>query len=409
MPSRGPAEIAPRPPPKGRVLLVDDDAQVCRAYRRLLERAGLAVETFADGGAVLERLGRGDIDVLITDIALPGADGLKILRAAHELDPELPVVLMTGGGDLDTATRAVELGALRYLLKPVDPDALRRAVEDALRLRLIAQTRRSAFALYDQAEHETAERAALGTRFDRALGCLRMVYQPIVQWSSRRLAAYEALVRCEEDSLRRPDLLFAAAETIGRLHDLGRAIRASVARTILSTDVPVGVWVNLHPLDLTDDELFSAAAPLSAAARRVTLEITERATLDGMSDLAARLAALRGLGFRIAIDDLGAGYAGLSSFALLEPDAVKLDLSLIRGIDRNTTRQKLVQSMTRLCGELQILVVGEGVETAAERDTLAELDCDLMQGYLFARPGPPFPPLSWEGLAGDRQPVAAAG
>src|SRR4029079_10704173 len=119
---------------------------------------------------------------------------LEILRAAHQLDPELPVVLMTGGGDLDTATRAGELGARRYLLKPVDPDALRRAVEDALRLRLIAQTRRSAFALYDRAEHETAERAALGTRFDRALGCLRMAYQPIVQWSSRRLAAYEALV-----------------------------------------------------------------------------------------------------------------------------------------------------------------------------------------------------------------------
>jgi EAL domain-containing protein (putative c-di-GMP-specific phosphodiesterase class I) len=130
-------------------------------------------------------------------------------------------------------------------------------------------------------------------------------------------------------------------------------------------------------------------------ARRVTLEITERAALEGMGDLPERLAALRRLGFRIAIDDLGAGYSGLSSFALLAPDAVKLDLSLIRGVDRDPTKQLLVKSMAQLCRDLQILVVSEGVETAVERDMLATLGCDLMQGYLFARPGPPFPCVNW--------------
>ena len=84
---------------------------------------------------------------------------------------------------------------------------------------------------------------------------------------------------------------------------------------------------------IDDHELFSPAAPLSRIASRVVLEITERASLDELGDVAPRLAQLRGLGFRIAIDDLGAGYAGLTSFAQLEPEVVKVDMSLVRGID----------------------------------------------------------------------------
>ena len=110
-----------------------------------------------------------------------------------------------------------------------------------------------------------------------------------------------------------------------------------------------------------------------------------------MSDVGARIRRLRNLGFRVAIDDLGAGYAGLTSFALLEPDIVKIDMSLTRDIDRSPVKQKLVASLTALCREMNLTIVTEGVETAEERDTLTALGCDLLQGYLFARPGPAFP------------------
>ena len=110
-----------------------------------------------------------------------------------------------------------------------------------------------------------------------------------------------------------------------------------------------------------------------------------------MGDVKPRIAALRGMGFRIAIDDLGAGYAGLTSFTLLEPDVVKLDMELVRGIDTHRTKQSIVTSMVTLCHEMHVEVVAEGVETSAERDVLVDLGCDLLQGYLFAKPGPPFP------------------
>jgi EAL domain-containing protein (putative c-di-GMP-specific phosphodiesterase class I) len=136
-------------------------------------------------------------------------------------------------------------------------------------------------------------------------------------------------------------------------------------------------------------------APLSRVADRVVLEITERASLDGIVDVRSKLAELRKMGFRIAIDDLGAGYAGLTSFTTLEPDFVKLDMSLIRDVDTNATKQKLVSTMTSLCKELGMMVVAEGVETAGELGVLVEMGCDLLQGYLLAKPGRPFPTFVW--------------
>jgi EAL domain-containing protein (putative c-di-GMP-specific phosphodiesterase class I) len=94
------------------------------------------------------------------------------------------------------------------------------------------------------------------------------------------------------------------------------------------------------------------------------------------------------------VDDLGAGYAGLTSFAQLEPEVVKVDMSLIRGLDRSPTKQKLVHSIVGLCRGLGIQMIAEGIETIEERDTLVGLGGDLCQGYLFARPGRAFPPAA---------------
>ena len=110
------------------------------------------------------------------------------------------------------------------------------------------------------------------------------------------------------------------------------------------------------------------------------LEVTERASLYGVKNVAACVAKLKALGFDTAIDDLGAGYAGLTSFTQLEPRIAKLDMSLVRGVDTDARRQSIIRSMVKLCDELEMLVVAEGVETVAERDMLAELGCDLLPG-----------------------------
>ena len=243
----------------------------------------------------------------------------------------------------------------------------------------------------DRTQHAPAagtHRAGLETRFEIALGSVWMAYQPIVRAENAAPYAHEALVRTREESFQYPGVFFDAAERLGRVPHLGRVIRGKVAKALASGAVQGTVFVNLHTSDLNDESLFSPKEPLSAHGHSVVLEVTERAPLDKIKDLRRKIGKLRELGYRIAVDDLGAGYAGLTSFAALAPDIVKLDMSLVRGIDTQVIKQKLVASMTALCRELQISVVAEGVETAEERDRLTALGCDLLQGYLFGRPGP---------------------
>jgi EAL domain-containing protein (putative c-di-GMP-specific phosphodiesterase class I) len=181
--------------------------------------------------------------------------------------------------------------------------------------------------------------------------------------------------------------LLTAAERTGSLHELGQIVRRRAIQGL--RDVPQGtlLFLNLHPQDLADPELTRPGTLLADNAQRIVLEITERASLEGVDSLKPTLSRLRELGFRIAIDDLGAGYAGLTSFALLEPEIVKLDMTLTRDIDQSAVKQKLVRSLSQLCGEMGMTIVVEGVETMAERNTLTELGCDLLQGHLFGMPG----------------------
>jgi EAL domain-containing protein (putative c-di-GMP-specific phosphodiesterase class I) len=182
-----------------------------------------------------------------------------------------------------------------------------------------------------------------------------------------------------------------AAERLGRVYDLGRRIRMKATEPLGRLNPDALLFLNLHPTELHDDQLFAAQAALAQVADRIVLEISERASLDGMRDVRTRVASLRKLGFRIAIDDLGAGYAGLTSLTLLEPEVVKIDMALVRGLDLEPRKQTLVRTMISMSTELGILVTGEGVETKGERDELASAGCDLMQGYLFAKPDDAFP------------------
>jgi EAL domain-containing protein (putative c-di-GMP-specific phosphodiesterase class I) len=181
--------------------------------------------------------------------------------------------------------------------------------------------------------------------------------------------------------------LIDAAESLGRLHELGRVVRDRVASEAKADTL---FFVNLHSRDLFDESLFDPDALLSKMAPQVVLEITERASVEEIRDLPVRISRLRDLGFRIAIDDLGAGYAGFTSFAQINPEIVKIDMSLIRNIDKEPTKQKLVRSLIQLCQEMKVEVVCEGIETVNERDVVVSLGCDLLQGYLFAKPAPPF-------------------
>src|SRR3569623_1706574 len=121
--------------------------------------------------------------------------------------------------------------------------------------------------------------------------------------STRSIYAYESLLRTEEESLRRPDIFIATGERLDRIQQIGRTVRAAVASAVAAAPSNALVFVNVPGLELTDEELYSAASPLAQYANRIVLEITERTSIDP-SIGSARVAMLRRLGYRIAVDDL---------------------------------------------------------------------------------------------------------
>jgi EAL domain-containing protein (putative c-di-GMP-specific phosphodiesterase class I) len=231
----------------------------------------------------------------------------------------------------------------------------------------------------------------LEDKLQRCLATLTLHFQPIVHAGTRARFGYEALLRSADKSLPHPGAILDAAERLERTTTLGRNVRAQAAKVVANTPPERGLmFVNLHLLDLFDKQLLSPFAPLSKVASRVVLEITERTSLEGQLDLRYRVAELRELGFHIAIDDLGGGHARMSTFTPLDTDFVKLDMSLVRDVDKHQMKQRLIRSVTQLCREQGTRVIGEGVETEAEAQVLVDLGCDLLQGYVIARPGPAF-------------------
>lgn len=379
---------------RGKVLVVDDEVQLARAYARWLTAAGYAVETAYDGRSAAEILTRSTFDAILSDIAMPGMTGVELLRAVRQRDLDVPVVLMTARPALESAVEAVELGALRYLVKPIDGEILESVTAQAVRLHRLAKLKREALRLSGTSS-QPGDRAGLEEAFDRALSGLWLAFQPIVSLSERRVFAFEALMRSQATALPNPGAILSAAERLDRLPDLGRAIRARAAVAAKKLPEQSLLFLNLHPADLQDPALYERDQPLAACADRVVLEITERAALDGIHNLRERAAQLRELGYRLAVDDLGAGYAGLATFASLDPEVVKIDMSLIRDIELSRTKRSLVASLVGVCRDLGMKVIAEGVETASERDALTELGCELLQGYLFARPAAEFPPVAF--------------
>ena len=365
----------------GRVLVVDDDPGMRRLCGRVLGNEGWDVVVVDGGKAALDCVAdpAAPFDCIVSDVHMPGMDGFALIAAIRRHDDDLPVLLMTGDPSLDGAVRAIDSGAVSYLSKPFDSETLGAAVARAARRHGVARMRRRAAPSSDLDLQDTVQ------RFDSALAKSWMAFQPILDLGTHRTFAYEALVRTDEESLKRADVLIATAERLGRIHDLGRTVRAHVARAAPGVPEDAMIFVNVHGLELTDEDLFGDSCALAPLASRIVLEITERIGLDAVAG-PARVAMLRQRGYRIAVDDLGAGYAALGAIATLEPEIVKLDMSLIRDIDQHATKRRVVGAIATLCRELGSRVIAEGVETQAELGAIRDLGIDLIQGFLLARP-----------------------
>jgi EAL domain-containing protein (putative c-di-GMP-specific phosphodiesterase class I)/GGDEF domain-containing protein len=211
-------------------------------------------------------------------------------------------------------------------------------------------------------------------------------YHPIVEAASRRVFGYEALARGVMRSLRSPEVMFEVAAEADLLWELSRLCRARAVEG-MATRLTVDelLFLNVDPQDFADPE-FDVRTLAVDDPRRVVIEITERTAIKDYPKFRERLRAFRDAGFRFAVDDAGSGYAGLGSIANLEPDFIKLDMSLIASIDTNFIKQNLVETMVRFANDQGAMVIAEGVERVEEFDAVRALGVHLVQGFFLHRP-----------------------
>jgi PAS domain S-box-containing protein len=209
------------------------------------------------------------------------------------------------------------------------------------------------------------------------------VFQPIIELSSGAIVGYEALTRFTDGS--RPDETFAMALECGLGMKLETATIA--AALVVARRLPARAWLSLNvsPSLLADVERLGAA--LGLRTRQLVLEITEHEEIEAYGPL--RDAALRlGPDVRLAVDDAGAGVANFHHLVELRPDFVKIDASLVRGVDSDVSRQAVVAGILHFAAAAQCQVIAEGIETEEELGKIAELGVSLGQGYLLGRPAP---------------------
>jgi EAL domain-containing protein (putative c-di-GMP-specific phosphodiesterase class I)/GGDEF domain-containing protein len=217
----------------------------------------------------------------------------------------------------------------------------------------------------------------------------RAVYidlHPILVADTRQVYGYEALARGTLRTLRSPEIMFDVAAEADLLWELGRLCRSKAIES-MHARLTRGelLFLNVDPHDFADPE-FSQLDREVASPERVVIEITERTAIKDYPKFRERLKALRERGYRFAVDDAGSGYAGLGSIANLEPDFIKLDISLINCIDTNFIKQNLVETMVRFANDQGAQVIAEGVERAEEYETVKALGVHLVQGFFLHRP-----------------------
>jgi EAL domain-containing protein (putative c-di-GMP-specific phosphodiesterase class I) len=210
----------------------------------------------------------------------------------------------------------------------------------------------------------------------------RPVFQPIVDLASGKPVGFEALTRFTDGTP--PDRMIAEAHQAG----LGLELELACLTAALdaSETLPAGAWLSLNAAPVVILQANDLAALLADRPRRLVLEVTEHTPID---DYAALRQAVAGFGVDLAVDDAGSGFASMQHIVELAPRYLKLDVSLVRHVDRDVTRQAMAAGMCHFASRIGCEVIAEGIEDAAELAMLRELGVPLGQGYLLGRPAPP--------------------
>jgi EAL domain-containing protein (putative c-di-GMP-specific phosphodiesterase class I)/DNA-binding NarL/FixJ family response regulator len=393
-----------------RLMLADDEAPVLEAMSELVSMDPFIdlIGTARDAGEAIDLAVMHEPDVALLDVRMPGGGGSRAAREIRRRSPETRIVALSASTDPRSVVSMVRAGAVGYVGKDRSADEVLRAIHRSVYGRASISVDRLGEVAERLAEHQARDADRVPKRAEVSLEriqeairgeVLDTVFQPIVDLVDGRVCGMEALARFLTRPRRSPETWFAEAST----HDLLIPLELAAAGHALGQLdlVPEGVYVsvNVSPQTLCAPGLLEILRDVPA--RRVVLELTERSPIVNYEEAVECVSNLRVLGARLAVDDVGRGFSGLGRVVELAPDLLKIDRSLVSGVDSDAAKSALIARLTSYGDEIGMDVVAEGIETEAELETLRALGVRNGQGFLLGRPGP-IPPtiegaLRWPG------------
>ena len=380
-----------------RVLVADDEPAV-RTFLAGVVGSGKGLElvaSAADATEAVDLTTRHRPDVAVIDVNMPGGGGPRATREIRLSSPNTRVLALSASHDHAAVMEMLRSGASGYVVKGAPITEILDGIREAARGQapLSSEVARDVVSeLTGRLEREAGE-ARRGDEvieriravMDRDL--LSVVFQPIFDVERGWVVGAEALARFEAEPRRGPQEWFAEAASVG----LGVELELWAARLALrhlgSLPPTAYVAVNLSPDVVQSANLTEVVSP--RAARRAVVEITEHAPVGDYRALAQSLQDFRSGGGRVAIDDAGAGFASLRHIVRLDPNIIKLDISLTRDVHLDPNRRALAAALISFAQETGMVIVAEGVEHPDELTTLRELGVAQAQGCHLARPVPP--------------------
>jgi EAL domain-containing protein (putative c-di-GMP-specific phosphodiesterase class I)/CheY-like chemotaxis protein len=365
-----------------RILVVDDDFALRQALGAVLHRNGYEVEQAENGAEALQKSLGGLFDAAVVDYQMAPSDGLEFLSQLRDIQPRCLRLLMSGVLDLPVVMHAINHGDVsRVVQKPFRLDAIVGALEELI----AARSRR------EDLGRSAGDRTLQNQRrqLDECLSgnLLTLALQPIVASGDGALRGYEGLLRSSHPELNSAARVIAAAEANDAIDRLADRVARCALQRLAALPAHLTLFLNMHPAELRDEasvrRRFEALLP---HAHRIVLEITERSHILRMTGWQSTIDFLTRSGFRIAVDDVGAGYNSLSVLAELRPAFIKVDMSITRNIDREERRQRVLELLSRFARATQTQLIAEGIETQAEAASVMALGADLLQGFLYGRP-----------------------
>lgn len=220
-------------------------------------------------------------------------------------------------------------------------------------------------------------------------------YQPIVSLSDGSVLGWESLTRGPMNShFRSPKVIFNFAAEVDLLYPLETACRRLALKNIGRIGQDQKIFININPLTVSDPnfvkgETLHLIQKSGLTQRNIVFEITEQADLRSLPHFKRTLEHYRGQGYMVAIDDAGAGFSSLQAIAQLRPDFIKMDMSLVRGVDGDPVKRALMETFVAFAEKIGCFIIAEGIETENELRTLVKMGVHYGQGYRLGRPGQP--------------------